>query len=399
MDGVMAIKYHYEIEPTTEELIRPKLSWRAMTSSAAPTCPECRGSLRDIHRYNRITKKALLDESTRRFVVMANRDYVDILRTVQLHEEALDEHGSKLAEWLANNPFDSMVPAQVQQTIDTYSSTDGRMRNRVQKFLKRVRTTEQPLGRVNELLASAAARTGVVGGNEHTTEHIGILTGFSIRGECLHLRLTWVILWETERICKNPAVPFDTCSVLRGKVRNQLPELLEKCHAVRGQSSDGKFLAERVQATLYQVLVSQLFLNCIATEAQAPRIPPALLPRNKIKESLQECEGLYLSHLGTLGHLKDDIAKTKRFCDGQPFYTSVTAEERREVYEAMAVQFQGTGHWYYCRNNHPFTVGECGMPMEEARCPQCGERVGGHDHEPVAGVQRAQDMEAEFGTA
>lgn len=36
--------------------------------------------------------------------------------------------------------------------------------------------------------------------------------------------------------------------------------------------------------------------------------------------------------------------------------------------------------------------------MEEARCPQCGERIGGHDHEPMAGVRRAQDIDAEFGT-
>lgn len=353
MDGIMAITEHYEVEPATQELIRPKSSRRTMTSSAAPTCPECRGSVRDIHRYNRIVKKALLDESTRRFVVKANRDYITVLKAVQMHEEALEEHGSKLSEWLANNPFDNMAPAQVQQSLNTYEATDRAMRERVQKFVYSVRKTEQPLGRVNELLASAAARVGAVGINEPKGEETAILTGFSIRGECLFLRLTWMILWETERICKNPVVPFDTCSVLRRKVRNQLPELLEKCHAVRGQSSDGRFLAEKVQATLYQVLVSQLFLNCIATEAEALQIPPALLSRNKIKESLEECEALYLSHLGTLGHLKDDIEKAKRFCDGQPFYTSVTTEERREVYEAMAAQFQGTGHWYYCRNNHP----------------------------------------------
>ena len=32
--------------------------------------------------------------------------------------------------------------------------------------------------------------------------------------------------------------------------------------------------------------------------------------------------------------------------------------------DAMAQSFQGTGHWYYCANGHPFTVGDRGMPME-----------------------------------
>ena len=36
------------------------------------------------------------------------------------------------------------------------------------------------------------------------------------------------------------------------------------------------------------------------------------------------------------------------------------------------------------------------MPMEEARCPQCEEPIGGHDHTPVQGVRRAEDLEVEF---
>jgi len=40
----------------------------------------------------------------------------------------------------------------------------------------------------------------------------------------------------------------------------------------------------------------------------------------------------------------------------------------KEVMSAMAREFRGSGHWYTCVNGHPFTVGECGMPMEQARC-------------------------------
>jgi len=48
---------------------------------------------------------------------------------------------------------------------------------------------------------------------------------------------------------------------------------------------------------------------------------------------------------------------------------------------------------YYCSNGHPFTIGECGMPMEEARCPNCEAPIGGHNHEAVAGVVRAADLD------
>ena len=33
------------------------------------------------------------------------------------------------------------------------------------------------------------------------------------------------------------------------------------------------------------------------------------------------------------------------------------------------------------------------MPMQEAHCPECGAPIGGSNHEAVAGVTRAIDME------
>lgn len=33
------------------------------------------------------------------------------------------------------------------------------------------------------------------------------------------------------------------------------------------------------------------------------------------------------------------------------------------------------------------------MPMQEARCPECGAAVGGLSHRPAEGVTRAVEME------
>ena len=27
-------------------------------------------------------------------------------------------------------------------------------------------------------------------------------------------------------------------------------------------------------------------------------------------------------------------------------------------------------NWYQCPNEHAYTIGECGLPMEESRCPE-----------------------------
>jgi hypothetical protein len=71
------------------------------------------------------------------------------------------------------------------------------------------------------------------------------------------------------------------------------------------------------------------------------------------KESLEHCLRLCNSLPGTLGYLKADVEKAIGLVNGGTFYSFVSTKEKQEVYEAMARQFSGTGHWYYCRNNHP----------------------------------------------
>lgn len=94
--------------------------------------------------------------------------------------------------------------------------------------------------------------------------------------------------------------------------------------------------------------------------------------------------------------LVSEVEDVKRGLNGGTFMQTVSSEERREVLKAMAREFLGTGHWYTCFNGHPFTVGECGMPMERTRCPQCGEPVGGQNHAPARGVTRADALEREL---
>jgi hypothetical protein len=67
------------------------------------------------------------------------------------------------------------------------------------------------------------------------------------------------------------------------------------------------------------------------------------------------------------------------------------------IVTAMANELNGTGHWYRCENGHPFTIGECGLPMQLARCPACNAGIGGRSHRAVDGVTHAADIEQQFG--
>ncbi|KIO31499.1 hypothetical protein M407DRAFT_67796 [Tulasnella calospora MUT 4182] len=51
------------------------------------------------------------------------------------------------------------------------------------------------------------------------------------------------------------------------------------------------------------------------------------------------------------------------------------------------------GHFYRCRNGHPYVIGECGGAMERSRCPECGETIGGGGHTLDSSNSRAADFE------
>ncbi|XP_077886537.1 E3 ubiquitin-protein ligase RNF213-like isoform X3 [Ictidomys tridecemlineatus] len=48
-------------------------------------------------------------------------------------------------------------------------------------------------------------------------------------------------------------------------------------------------------------------------------------------------------------------------------------------------------HWYICPNGHPCSVGECGRPMEQSFCVDCGAVIGGVDHKPHTGFTDIKD--------
>jgi hypothetical protein len=353
LDGIMELGQHYVTDPKTGEVVSPKALPRIMASeTTAKGCPECRMSLRDINRYNRIVKRALLDESTRKFVAFASTKLVELSDSIQDKETQFEN--DKLAfmvEWSRANGREKSVD-QVNDSIRTFQTEMIRLLQAVDRFTKSVTKEEQPFGRVNNLIKAAAAKErNAKQAETFEFDESLIQTGFQHRAKCLTLRLNWTLVWNLHEIYSNPSIDFRVGAALRDAVASRVKGLPKVCQTLINACKNAKFLQQEAEARIYFVLFTTLVLR--NANARLEPAPEAAVAEQQAREQLEELDMLRLVHPGTLAYLKDDMKKARELLNGDDFYSFVTSEEKREVYRAMAAQFSGTGHWYYCENNHP----------------------------------------------
>lgn len=352
LDGIMEIKEYYNVDSATDTIISPRSARRVVNSDAKLRgCPECRLPLRDIHRYNRIVKKALLDESTKRFIITASLTYKKLVDAVLRREMELENARADsllLYSTTTGQPGGSTVVGSTKPF-----GKKEKLQKSIDKFTKSMTAAEQPYGKVNDLLASAASREDTVKSDVFQIDESKIQTGFQIRGQILQLRLTWAILWDYRMVSTDLCIDSKLRSELCDAVANQLKGLTRNCRSIRDSSKTAKLLAQEVEAMVYYALFSLLSLSTSEAKGQQLSMDAVNELRNQASTTLQECETLCSNNPGTLGFLKDDIEKAKGLLNGATFYSFVSTEEKKQVYDAMASQFLGTGHWYYCRNSHP----------------------------------------------
>lgn len=177
-------------------------------------------------------------------------------------------------------------------------------------------------------------------------------------------------------------------------VRLNLAPQRKDCHTLMQESRSRLQPSHEVEGLLYNARFLALERNRSATLSDADTI--TLVAR--AREGLHRARTICTINPGSTAGMPEEISAAEKMLRDATFYAPVTNAEKAAVYAAMAQSFRGTGHWYYCANGHPFTVGECGLLMETARCPQCGASVGGGAHHDAAeGVRRAEDLDREFG--
>ncbi|KAL8876960.1 MAG: hypothetical protein Q9198_004931 [Flavoplaca austrocitrina] len=394
MDGHMDMGKHYRYGPdgSIRALNTSVPFFEDQDENKLRLCPTCRGSLRDTCRYGRIVRRTLLDESTKKFINWSNKE----LGALSIELNTLDR---SLVASLNDLQLQQLAaPTDIRLTTASLGESLSRaartlflasrykhifaLRSRIHAFVRQVSEEEQPFRRVWDFCQDARRRRQTNASSFELDDSV-LQTKGRLAATSLGLRCDLAIVSDLVAIVKNkaPATMVRSLEIELADVRQRATGLLQD--------------AENSRRYVY-VAEGHLFLaRCAAIErttasdtASAGLRADVLLHVELVKNLCNEYPG---STRGLMGEAEEVLKLLK-----DPFYNVVTSEERLAVMQAMVREVGATGHWYYCVNGHPFTVGECGGPMQESKCPECDAPVGGQNHLAAEGVRHAGDLEAEF---
>lgn len=370
----------------------------SMGDSKVPACATCRGPLRNIARYGRIVRGAMLDETTKRFILWSNTQYGLLVEQFVAEQERLETTEISTA----SQPIASAGKTPVGLTsrrggLECLMHLVGQkryksmmaLRNGIRIFADRARREEQPIHRVADLVRHARRKKKLAHGFDYDDDIIQ--TKANLQARVLFIQCEIALFSDfVQRAVKN--VVGDVAGMI------DLSSLWTECETITKLAETKTYRREETQGHLF---AAQLCGLCKCSDAfYISKVATKNDTSSDVYTEKLESAGLaQLDRARGITRGRDSIAALNAEIDAAEevlmgaTYRPVTAAELKAVYAAMSTEFRGTGHWYRCENGHPFTIGECGMAMEMARCPECDAPVGGSNHQTAEGVEHDRDME------
>lgn len=398
LDGLMCLSDYYEIDDQGHPTAI-KTSSQPFSRDELKACPNCRGTMSDIARYGRIVRRALLDESTKRFITWSNNKYVPIaewfLRQQDLLVASLD--GAKLAHKSMRllGSRDDQIVAIRRSGLARYSAVFA-ARRRIIGFHQDVQFSEQPFQRVRDLVETARRRKAGEGVEiaPFDFDQSLLQTRASLLGLALLLRCDALILSDALTARQNTPANHVGDELVVDFSANR-----GDCETLIAEAQKSRQILQQVEGHIFWARFASLERTASPVE-EGVALDGVERPMTRLRMEalvhLDEAEALCTANPGQTRAVSDEVGSTRKMLSDSVFYSAVSSDEMRAVVAAMSSEFSVTGHWYTCANGHPFTIGECGGPMETSRCPQCGGTIGGQGHLAAEGVTRARHIEEAF---
>lgn len=379
-----------------------------------PTCPTCRHPISGTKRYGRILNHVTIDYMQRKFIINSMGVAGKLLNDCDTAEEQLQQL------LLLETAPKGQVEVLRQSLIRVFSAA---------KNAERECRSGSPVQLVFEKDQVALQRRKAGNSLEVLTvpnpTQQPLIETMLVCARASRIRLRFLcVFWsepgaKTDNSKKRQQTQKPSADSNRSKV-SQLQTICrqyaEACSLLQSLSAlcdEGKAVRLAKRACEESVWLHYALLEGLESVNDASATQDEDQKRDKSARDVQVevCNLLenalaLASKLGipTLEKFVQELARWKRRLSGEPFYDSVSVEEKRAIFAAMSADVGGGvgsygGHWYECPNGHVYTIGECGGAMQQSTCPECGAVVGGGQHRLQNGNRVAngflQDIQAQ----
>lgn len=352
MDGHLDMAKHYESDQHGA-IAAVKAASEPFSYKEMKRCPTCRGLLRNLSRYGRVVRRSLLDESSKRFIMLANKDYVQLESKASEQEEFLrnsEVQRALQAKLELGGPRSAQIISLSRLPLFSSINKDAfNLHRTIQTYVTRVAKEEQPYNQVRDMIASVRRRKGAVR-EEFSDDILTVQMRHYLLGTTLLLRfelslLSTVVGLTQKNLNDNPL------SENAAGVRADFGANRTACVDLAAAASEASQPRPETEAHL-------LFARYAALEfAIADKQPSNVAAQNgEPKKSTNETRERALAHLaeatrlcdkypGSTRGLLEEIKATETMLRGS-WFEPVSSDERRQVLLAMQSEFRGTGHWY-----------------------------------------------------
>ena len=392
----------------------------AILARAVPRCPDCQCPVRQFctQRYNRVINRAVIDEMSKRFLVNGKEELRGLERQIRELESDLETSQQEVLKSMQQDVVNPARASEFTKQVKNRHEKSRELEKAIRTFCRNVDDKNQPAKKLHDATVSTVRRRSVDGlmADLAIVESVPAIARdrrVTMGGRIAQLQAQCITLSDDLIIAKAMKTLSTDASI---KMPGGSPDRLAKpffqsCGAFIGECITESLPKLSVEATLYYARVVHSYESyCHAAKKKTERASGYV---ETAKELLENAEELCSQPFENADGLRRAVDETNKLL-GKAWYEAVTAEELAAVKNAMVRGPTGiathSGHWYNCANGHPvsslfpflpcrtliewkFAIGECGMPMEEARCPECGAPVGGQNHQAVEGVTRAENME------
>ncbi|KAF4199893.1 hypothetical protein CNMCM8927_004443 [Aspergillus lentulus] len=339
MDGQMALQEHYELDEQGRPMSIHDAS-HPFSMDDIKTCATCRGSLRDLARYGRLVRRALLDESTKKFILYLNREYVpleeELARQVKLMQET-EVANRKGPAWPDHLPLEGSIQQNIKTMTELVQHTSpGRwrditkLRDKVVAYRKRVSLDEQPYDRVRSMVENAKRRNKTDGGfhfDNTILQSKGVLLATA-----LNLRLDIALL--TDFLSVKDRASSQTGNIT---ISFNLQDARDECATLINLADSSGRIRQQVEGYTFLARLHALERS----QALSPQAAETHLHEGR--EAATHARSLCAQHPTQTRGLLPDIETVDRMLRDSTFYAVVTNEERMAVVAAMAREFHVWG--------------------------------------------------------